>query len=143
MIFEEITEKDIQLILSSKLHGFDDCWTEKMLLDAFKNSAFSGIKAMEGERCLGYVTYTLSFDTADIEAVFTFPQFRRKGVAKGLLNALVVHVTAKGVKKIFLEVRKSNVSAISFYEKSGFNIINERKKYYSDGENALIYLKEI
>jgi RimJ/RimL family protein N-acetyltransferase len=38
-----------------------------------------------------------------------------------------------------LEVRKSNVAAIKLYEKFGFEVDGERKKYYRDnGEAALL-----
>ena len=51
-------------------------------------------------------------------------------------------IKEKGVGKVFLEVRKSNSVAIKLYGDLGFNLVSERKKYYSDGENALVMLKE-
>ena len=38
-----------------------------------------------------------------------------------------------------LEVRKSNIKAISLYERVGFSFVGTRPKYYMDGEDALIY----
>jgi ribosomal-protein-alanine N-acetyltransferase len=38
----------------------------------------------------------------------------------------------------FLEVRKSNTAAIGLYERFNFKRIHIRKKYYSDGEDAII-----
>jgi len=43
------------------------------------------------------------------------------------------------VKSVFLEVRKSNLSAINLYKKENFVKIYERLKYYSDGEDAEVY----
>ena len=41
-----------------------------------------------------------------------------------------------------LEVRKSNIAAQGLYKKYGFDIIGERKRYYSDnGEDAWIMTK--
>ena len=48
---------------------------------------------------------------------------------------------ARELKKLFLEVRESNLPAISLYEKYGFIKISQRKKYYKDGENADVMLK--
>ena len=44
-----------------------------------------------------------------------------------------------GVDEIFLEVRPTNSSAIKLYEKLGFENISVRKKYYSDGEDAMVF----
>ena len=47
------------------------------------------------------------------------------------------------IKYITLEVRESNVAAISLYDKNGFVSIGERKGYYQDNnEDALIMFTE-
>ena len=48
----------------------------------------------------------------------------------------------KDVKKITLEVRASNIKGINFYTKNGFKQVGVRKKYYKNGEDALLLLKE-
>jgi ribosomal protein S18 acetylase RimI-like enzyme len=61
---------------------------------------------------------------------------RRKGVASALLEKLKEHVSDK---KIHLEVRESNLGAISFYERKGFKITGLRKNFYRNPtENALL-----
>ena len=46
-------------------------------------------------------------------------------------------------KDIFLEVRESNIPAIEFYRKNGFEKIGVRKNYYHDtNEAAHIMIKE-
>ena len=50
-------------------------------------------------------------------------------------------VTLK-LELLTLEVRKSNIAAQGLYKKYGFDIIGERKRYYSDnGEDAWIMTK--
>jgi len=63
---------------------------------------------------------------------------RGKGYAKVLMEHSQKELAKQGVKKFFLEVRESNATAISLYEKLGYKKIAERKKYYSDGENAVV-----
>ena len=65
---------------------------------------------------------------------------RGNGVGKALVSAFVSEVKSRGVKKIFLEVRESNASAIKLYRSAGFTFLSVRKKYYADGENAHIYV---
>ena len=42
---------------------------------------------------------------------------------------------------ISLEVRKSNLKAISLYERNGFEISRVRPNYYDDAEDAIVYIK--
>jgi len=57
-----------------------------------------------------------------------------------LMRFMFETAEARGVEEMFLEVRKSNREAISFYEKFNFKLIGERKDYYTDPvEDALIY----
>jgi ribosomal-protein-alanine N-acetyltransferase len=78
----------------------------------------------------------------DINSVFVFPRFRRKGVAEKLLSAAINTAKEKNLDKIFLEVRETNAPAIKLYQKAGFNKVGTRKKYYFDGENAIVMTRE-
>ena len=44
---------------------------------------------------------------------------------------------------MFLEVRSSNTPAINLYKKAGFTNLSVRKKYYDDGEDAVVMAKEL
>ena len=49
----------------------------------------------------------------------------------------------KGVKKSIVEVRVSNMPAITVYEKSGFTTVDMRKNYYkNNGENAFVMVRD-
>lgn len=143
MIFRKLSKSDLPFLLSSRSLGFLDCWTEEMFLSAFKLQNFGGLIAYEEDKDVAFITYDKSFDTADIEDVFVIPEYRKKGVANKLIENLILTLKEEGIKEVFLEVRKSNIPAINLYTKSGFNKISERKKYYSNGEDALVFKKEL
>jgi len=63
---------------------------------------------------------------------------RGKGWAKILMEHCRRELIAQGFEKFFLEVRESNTAAISLYKKFGYEKIGERKKYYSNGETAVL-----
>jgi len=63
---------------------------------------------------------------------------RGKGYAKALMEHSHKELAEQGLKKFFLEVRESNTIAISLYKKFGYEKIAERKKYYANGECALV-----
>lgn len=90
----------------------------------------------------GFVAVMVNYDSADLLDIAVLPEHRKKGVASALMAFMEEECAARGVKMIFLEVRESNLPAISLYEKCGFDKISVRKKYYSDPvEDAVIMRK--
>ena len=85
----------------------------------------------------------MAADSADIEDVFVIPEERGKKISSSLADKTLKDLKEKGVREVFLEVREKNSVARNLYEKFGFNIVSVRKKYYNDGENAVIYKKEL
>ena len=142
MIFQEIKREDIEFLASPKNLDFKDCWNSGQYASSFDEGRFFGFIIKDGEENLGFITYTLGAYDADIESVYVFSESRKKGVGFALLQRAIEEISKK-VNKIFLEVRKNNLSAINLYEKCGFKQISIRKKYYSDGEDAVVFLKEI
>jgi ribosomal-protein-alanine N-acetyltransferase len=72
--------------------------------------------------------------------------WRRQGIARNLLVALLVHARDRGVRDAFLEVRRSNRAAIALYRRLGFECVGTRRGYYQaeDGrEDALVYRLEL
>jgi len=56
-----------------------------------------------------------------------------------LLQSMLDQCAAMNYKKIFLEVRISNLQAINFYQKFGFSKDAIRDNYYTDNsEDALL-----
>ena len=88
---------------------------------------------------IGYALGRCSFDEAELYRIAVLPEKRRLHAGVRLMERFIVKCREKGVEKIFLEVRSSNVPAIKLYEQSGFERISVRKRYYGD-EDALIYL---
>ncbi|OGS56006.1 MAG: hypothetical protein A3K60_06715 [Euryarchaeota archaeon RBG_19FT_COMBO_56_21] len=71
------------------------------------------------------------------------PESRRRSLGKVLMAELYASCRAKGFDTIVLEVRKSNKSAIGFYERQGFAISGEIKNFYSNGEEAWKMMKSL
>lgn len=69
------------------------------------------------------------------------PDYQRRGLGSWLLIRLLAAAGDRGLTHATLEVRQSNLTAQQLYTKFGFKIAGERRKYYPDGENALILWK--
>jgi ribosomal-protein-alanine N-acetyltransferase len=63
------------------------------------------------------------------------PDFRRRGVARGLIQRLLEDYRGA----VFLEVRQSNLPARKLYHSLGFEVTGVRPDYYSSpGESAIV-----
>lgn len=143
MTTKVLKEQDTDAVLSLYNGRFIDGWNKNMLLSSFKTGRFLCIGSFDGDKLVGVVMLMTAGDAADLESVFVDPLLRRQGIASSLLTAAEKILVSDDIKKIFLEVRQSNIFAINFYVKSGFKNISVRKKYYFDGEDAVVMVKEL
>lgn len=79
---------------------------------------------------VGFIVWN-DFGTIEILRLLVDKKFRNQGIAYKLIKAITT-------KSTILEVRSSNIIAISLYKKLGFKQIAERKNYYKNGQDALI-----
>lgn len=78
---------------------------------------------------------------AEIWNLAVDPAHRRKGIARAMLQEACRKLFEAGVRKLFLEVRESNLPALELYLSFGFQQIARRKNYYQNPrESALVLL---
>ena len=51
---------------------------------------------------------------------------------------VIDEATREGAVRALLEVRPSNVSAVTLYRSLGFAVLARRERYYDDGEDAFV-----
>ena len=87
----------------------------------------------------GFVVFRVAGGECEILNLAVDPAERRRGIATALLQAALAQARENKAEEAFLEVRESNVAAISFYRKLGFTKIGERARYYrGPTENAVL-----
>ena len=94
----------------------------------------------------GYGVLSMGAGEAHVLNLCIAAEWRRRGIARGLLLALLVHARDRGVRDAFLEVRRSNRAAIALYHKLGFECVGTWRGYYqAEGgrEDALVYRLEL
>lgn len=89
----------------------------------------------------GYICYWLIAGEMQILNVATAPAWRRKGVAKLLLEGAFQRCAGEGLDSAWLEVRAGNYAAINLYQRNGFVVEGTRRGYYRDGEDALLMVR--
>lgn len=81
-------------------------------------------------------TVVTSVTTARVLMLGVLPEFRHRSLGHGLMAETYSRCLSRGVETLTLEVRKSNVAAMTFYEREGFQVCGEIKNFYSNGEDA-------
>jgi ribosomal-protein-alanine acetyltransferase len=87
-------------------------------------------------------------DESELLNLVVAPEFRRKGLARALLQELL---TSRGISgeaeacpgtgSLYLEVRESNRAARNLYKSMGFQEVNIRPEYYQSPLEAAIVMK--
>jgi len=87
---------------------------------------------------MGFITgIRVSPDKVKITLFAVDKKYRYRGIGTGLLNEFRIRALSEGIRTIILEVRNTNVGAISFYEKRGFFRTESLKNFYNDGGDAI------
>lgn len=93
---------------------------------------------------LGYAGLDVSGDTADVMTIATITSARGSGVGWRLLDELLRRAAEHGVVAVLLEVRADNLAARKLYERSGFELISTRRRYYQPGDvDALVLRRHV
>ena len=142
MIIRKLEAGDIAGIANLEKICFSDPWSEASIASELDNPLSVWFTALEGENVIGYVGSQTVLDGSDMMNIAVSPEFRRMGVAEKLIDALISELRVRGSRCLILEVRVSNIAAISLYTKLGFSEIGRRRNYYRNPkEDALILRK--
>jgi ribosomal-protein-alanine N-acetyltransferase len=133
---------DLGALLILERACFDPPWTERDLRQAL--AAERGlvlIAAGPDGGAAGYALFLRLGEEAELLRLAVEPALRGRGLGARLLAEALGRLAALGIRRIWLEVRPSNLTARRLYERHGFRLEGKRRRYYSDGEDALLYAR--
>lgn len=135
---------DISFVYNEEIKIFGKSLGEMTLYNEILYNEMSRyfIALVDNKRA-AYVGSWLTVPNAEILNLFVIEKYRGLGIGKLLLNKVIEVCVFEGIQMLTLEVRKSNKYAIKMYEDLGFEVALTRKKYYSDGEDALLLLLDL
>ncbi|MCI5788307.1 MAG: ribosomal protein S18-alanine N-acetyltransferase [Acholeplasmatales bacterium] len=134
--------RDIKKVVELEEKYLLESLGEKLLASELseKNNGVSFYVIENDDVVIGYIGRYYFFQEAEVLNFVVDESYQRQGYGQKLFDKMVKDM--KDVKKITLEVRASNIKGINFYTKNGFKQVGVRKKYYKNGEDALLLLKE-
>ncbi|MEX0446310.1 ribosomal protein S18-alanine N-acetyltransferase [Xenorhabdus sp. SGI246] len=119
-------------------HAFP--WSEKTFYSN-QGERYLNYKITLNDQMIGFAIVQCVLDEATLFNIAIRPEYQSQGHGKTLLKYLVDVLPHKQINTLWLEVRRSNRSAVRLYEDLGFNEVSIRKNYYPTAtgkEDAII-----
>jgi ribosomal-protein-alanine N-acetyltransferase len=144
LYFRPITTADLDEVMVIERMSFRFPWSAGFFLQELQVPCARSILAELENRTVGYILFWLLPDAIDIHNIAVHLQYRRRGIARALLDEVIREARRQTFARVMLEVRRSNLPAQALYRRLGFTTTGIRKGYYSDdGEDALAMTLEI
>ena len=142
----EVKNEDIKDVLIIENELYRKPWKEKDYLYELNDNPFAYYLKMvikETNEIVGFIGFWIKFEQAEITKVSISKKFQGHKLSKLLMQDAEKRIVLAGCVNITLEVRVSNEIAINLYKSCGFKIVTTRKKYYENGEDAYLMLKDL
>ena len=143
--YDYLEEKDIDRVVAIEEESNPVPWTIKNFKDCIEKGYYS-LVLKENNKVIGFAILSVSTEESHLLNIGLTSLKRGRGLGRELLEKMIMAAEVMGSKKIFLEVRISNVIAIDLYKASGFKEVGLRKKYYrlKEGrEDAILMSKSL
>ncbi len=135
---------DLDGVLPIEDASFPSPWSRELYEAELKRSMARYFSALEGGRVVGYMGYWEVPGEAHVITLAVASPFRRRGVARSLIEHCMGYAARKGARLATLEVREGNAAGRALYEKAGFRTVAIRRKYYQDNqEDAVVMIREL
>lgn len=143
--FRPMAVEDVEQVYEIDVSSFSLPWSSRSFrYEVTENTASRPwvaecLEASGQSRIVGMLVMWLVIDEAHIGTFAIHPQYRRRGIGQRLLAYALLDAYKKGIRTVFLEVRRSNLNAQALYRKFGFVEDGVRPRYYVDNnEDALL-----
>ena len=113
-------------------------WTEAGYRREIDSPNSDLLALLANDHVIGLGCVWAILDEAHITTLAIHPDYHRRRLGQFLLIQLLLRAEQRALTHATLEVRTSNQRALSLYQKFGFHTAGRRKRYYKDGEDALI-----
>ena len=124
-----VVKSDLPEILQIENECHYSPWSKNNFVDAINaKNLFTVIKS--NNIVVGYSVSLVTLDECQLLNIAVKRDHQKMGLGRMMLEILINYCKENNLINIFLEVRYSNTSAISLYNKIGFNELGVRNNYY-------------
>ena len=137
---EKLTADALDGVAELEKLCFSQPWSKRSLELLLNDGIGVGMVCRQDGIVCAYGGMMCAVDEGQITNVATHPDFRRKGFAKAVVEALVKYAKNNHLDSISLEVRESNAAAIALYSSFGFKVEGKRKDFYTKPVEAALVM---
>ena len=146
--FKELSASDtdeIYRIAQLEYAVFPDPWSEKEIKNTLQQDHTFCVAAKCCDSVLGYFICYFVLDECEVARIAVAEDARCRGIGQNLFENMIDICRRKGLGRILLDVRKSNRTAIRFYEKNHFQVDGIRRNYYGGTapEDAILMSRDV
>ena len=124
----------------------DNPWSEASLLRYCDGGKHRALVYQGEEDACGFLIYTCVLDEASVDNLAVHPDQQGRGIGGSLLSTALDAMAGAGAERCLLEVRESNLAALSLYRNNGFTVDGVRPRYYvtpEGREDALLMSRRL
>jgi len=142
-VFSEARPSDAAAIAAVHGASFQRGWGEDEIQLLLIESNVVAHRVMIGRTFVGFILSRLAAGEAEILSVAIAPAWRRRALARPLLDLHLRRLAGLGVRSVFLEVDENNAPACRLYRRTGFHEVGRRQAYYQGGAAALVLRRDL
>lgn len=135
------TPADVDAVHSIEAASFPSPWRREFYAAEVVAESRYNIVAKENGVVIGYLFGMWIFDEFHVNKIAVEAGHRRQGIAHALMERCFDFAAQHDISTISLEVRQSNRAAQEFYRFLEFETSYIRKRYYPDGEAAVVMVR--
>jgi len=141
--YEPLAVENLPDVLAIEHLSFPEPWSKRLFLKEMRRPDSYFMVFRLNAEVIGYGGFWWAAGEIHITNIAVHPAYRRRGYGGMILEHLLNTAVCRHATMATLEVRETNLVAISLYEKFGFRPVAIQREYYSDsGEDAVIMLKD-
>lgn len=145
VVIRLMRHEDLSHVSDIERRSYDFPWSHGVFYDCLLAGYQCVVLERDGD-VAGYAILSVAAGEAHILNLCVDPAFRSHGYGERMLDEILFRARTSSVREIFLEVRPSNVHALTLYKKKGFYQVAHRPQYYQahEGrEDAAVLAKKL
>lgn len=143
MIVRNVGPDDIYTVIDLEYQNFDYPYPPDVINFLYESYRDTFLVVEKDKDVIGFAIGIIQKKEGHILVIAIRDDCKKKGIGTLLMEKLIDVYKKKGITRLKLEVRASNVAALSMYKNLGFKITNRLKHYYENGEDGLLLKREI
>ncbi len=130
--------EDLEHCMELDKKTFGGIWSINQWQEELNNPSRLRIGIREETTLVGLAIGCYALEEINITLIAVAPSYQKLGIGKLIVKSLISQAKKNGAKVATLEVKEKNLAGQSLYKSLNFKQIGYRKRFYSDGSDAII-----